>query len=148
LLSLTEFEDQWRSLRADRVHGSIEYLDASSSVRAVVIAHFRQKKSGARYGVYVVRQRDTSVVLYIGKAGTVTQEGGLKDQDLPGRLTNTRGRESSQIWFAGLCTANGPLLVEYVLLDATPISPATAEATLLQALLNDTGRLPCGNKTL
>jgi hypothetical protein len=143
----TEFEDQWRSFRTGRVQGSFEYSDASSSLRAVITSHFRDGR-GARYGVYVIRHRETSAVLYVGKAGTVTQEGKLKDQDLLGRLTNTRGRESSRTWFASLCAANGPLMVEYVLLDATPISPTTAEATLLQAFLNDTGRLQCGNKTL
>jgi hypothetical protein len=129
------------------VSDAFEYTNPSASFRSVVNSHF-EKVTVPRYGVYVVRSSGTGAVLYIGKAGTVTQKGEFKKQDIPHRLLNTRGSNSSHKWFVDLFAANGPLLIEYVLLEAKPISPTLAEAMLLRAFLSEHGRLPSKNKSL
>lgn len=142
----SKFELEWNQICGGNSHDSFEYTPtATSSILKTISSHF-SKRDRKHYGVYVVRSRSSpDAVLYVGKAGTVTPDGGFKDQDLPGRLMNTRGTESSKSWFSKLCDANGPLIIEYILLESTPISPALAESRLLQAFLNDNGRLPCAN---
>jgi hypothetical protein len=142
------FDEQWRQLCSGRSIGRFDYGPSDGPPREVVRRHFRDSHEAQLCGVYVVRRLDNTAVLYVGKAGTITSDGELKDQDLRGRLTNTRGNESSQAWFTALCSENGAVSVEYVLLESTPVSPSLAEAMLLQAFLNETGRLPCRNRCL
>ena len=142
------FDAEWRRLRDHSDHRTFE-LTPNGSVRKTIKSHFGALGSADQYGVYVIRATDESVVLYIGKAGTVAKDGTIKNQNLPGRLTNTRGSKvSSKDWFGRLLAQHGPLVVEYVILQSSPVSPALAEAKLLQAFLNDFGRLPCENACL
>jgi hypothetical protein len=141
----SKFELEWNQICGGQSHDSFEYTTATSSILKTIRSHF-SKRDRKHYGVYAVRSRSsTGGVLYVGKAGTVRRDGGFKGQDLPGRLMNVRGKESSKTWFSELCDKNGPLIIEYILLESTPISPALAESRLLQAFLNENGRLPCKN---
>jgi hypothetical protein len=142
-----DFETEWQLMRGEHDQGAIE-LPPNAPVRAAITAHFRALSTDRHYGVYVIRQKPGSRVLYVGKAGTVANDGTFKDQDLPRRLTNTRGTTSSARWFEQLLNQHGALLVEYVLLRPSPLSPAFAEAKLLQAFLNEFGRLPVANACL
>lgn len=100
------------------------------------------------YGVYIVWRHADQEILYIGKSGTVNRQGQFGRQDLPGRLTNRRGKISSEAWFYQMAQAEGKIRVEYVTLLSVPQSPALVEATLLQTYLNARGRLPPYNKSL
>jgi len=112
-----------------------------------VKSHFENIKQKGKY-VYIVRQKETNEVLYIGKAGTINQNGEFKNQDLIGRLTNVRGEKiSANEWFKNLYKEKGPLIVEYILLPETE-SPGYVENLLLQLYLNEHGRLPCKNEKL
>ena len=123
------------------------YENSSKKFTEIVKSHFKNIKQKGKYGVYIVRQKGTNEVLYIGKAGTINQKGEFKKQDLIGRLTNIKRDFPSNIWFGNLFKAKGPLIVEYIFLPKTE-SPGYVEKLLLQLYLNDYGRLPCKNKEL
>jgi hypothetical protein len=146
-MNIGRFEEEWESLKKDCEHSSFIYDNPAKSSTKIVNQHFRDVERQEKYGVYVIRQRDTGQVLYIGKGGTVGKQGNFKEQDIPGRLTNRRGNISSAQWFGDLARKMGALAVEYVFLTAHQ-SPAFVEALLLQAYLNEHGCLPYCNKTL
>jgi hypothetical protein len=131
---------------------SFIYADSATSFKGEVRRHFG-KTSAKVYGVYIVRERETRSVLYIGKGGTVNGNGHFKGQDVPRRLRNTRGKNGdgkdvqADQWFRELCRDRGPLLVEYLALEP-PVAPAYAEAVLLQAYLFEYKRLPPKNRSL
>jgi hypothetical protein len=144
-----KFDAEWKALKAGRGSGSFEYLEPSDGFCAAVDNHFRRRQSTARFGVYVVRRRQTGEVVYIGKGGTVQRDGTFKRQDVPLRLKAVRRtRVPSNVWFRSLCSDCGPLRIEYVFVGPTPVSPALAEARLLQAFLNEKGQLPRYNEAL
>lgn len=142
------FEEEIAELKRICDHGSFEYNSSSLNFTTVVTSHFHSINQQKMYGVYVVRQRDTQEVLYIGKSGTIDSKGQFKGQDIPGRLKNVKGRDvSANKWFRDLFQERGPLVIEYIFLS-TSKSPAFVEATLIQAYLNEHHRLPYRNKSL
>jgi len=141
-----KFEEEWKSLKKNNEHHSFNYSNPSTSARKIITAHFKGMQRQDKHGVYVIRQESTSEVLYVGKSGTVDQRGRFKDQNIPDRLKNVKGRVSSNAWFSSLVEEKGPLIIEYVFLAATPKAPALAEALLLQAYLNEHGCLPYCNR--
>jgi len=142
------FERELNLLKRDHEHGCFEYPDSSMGFCQVARAHFEAVKREAKYGIYVVRRQLTGEVLYVGKAGMIRQDGQFKKQDIPGRLTNVKGKRTANEWSAALLNECGALTIEYVFLEAHPQSPALAEAMLLQAYLNEHGELPPRNKSL
>lgn len=148
MIALGSFEEEMALLKDTCEHGSYEYSDVSESFSRRTTSHFRGVTRPGRHGVYIVRQRDTREVLYVGKAGTIDSRGQFKDQDIPGRLKNVKRRDvPANKWFRGLVQQKGPLLIEYIFLSIRK-SPAFVEATLLQAYLNEHHRLPYKNKSL
>ena len=148
MIAIEPFKQEIASLKKTHDHGSFEYADCLASFHSCLALHFRNVSRLEKYGVYVVRQRDTGEVLYIGKGGTIDSEGLFKGQDVQGRLANVKGGDiSANKWFADLCQAKGPLVIEYVFLP-TSKSPALVEAVLLQAYLNEHHKLPYKNKEL
>ena len=147
-MTVVLFEDEIASLEKTCKHGAYEYSNPSESFRTCTTSHFKGATWQKRYGVYIVRQRDTQEILYIGKSGTIDSEGRFKGQDIPKRLKNVKeGNVSSDKWFQDLLQEKGPLVIEYILLS-TSRSPAFVEAALLQAYLNEYHRLPYRNKSL
>lgn len=145
---MISFPKTWQSLKNQCVHGEFEYLPQDLSFRKTVREHFSNITLDDLHGVYVVRRMNNNEILYIGKAGTVNVKGQFRSQDLPSRLTNRRGSESSEIWFKRMVEEEGAIMVEYVILSVSPHSPAFVEATLLQAFLNQENKLPRYNKSL
>src|SRR5262249_13298766 len=135
------FEATWESIRQLGRCGALEFDDPSTRFSASVTRHFTGSGTTSCHGVYVIRGRSNQVV-YVGKAGTIRNDGSFKRQALPGRFKATRGNEAGDQWFERVLTSAGPLRVEYVCLGARPCGPGLAESRLLQAFLNDTGRLP------
>ncbi|REJ80635.1 MAG: hypothetical protein DWQ34_13315 [Planctomycetota bacterium] len=143
---ICDFEGLFQSLFESEPSGVFEYVDAGASFQRIARNHFRSQSQ--LRGVYILRQRSSRDVLYIGKGGTVDNGGKWKKQDLVGRLTNVRsGDQSANSWFAGVVAVVGPILIEYVLLTLD-CTPAYVEAMLLQAYLNDNGELPQLNRGL
>ena len=142
-----QFETKWTSLitRYLKDYGSFEYIDISKSIEKVITSCFDQVQRVQKYGIYVIRQKNDHKVLYIGKGGTIKQDGKFKKQDIPKRLKNTRGKISCEKWFSTLFNEKGPLIIEYIFLETKPESPALVEALLVQEYLNEYGCLPCKN---
>jgi hypothetical protein len=146
MIRIGRFEEEWESLKKDCESGSFIYSEPSASASKIVRSHFRNIRQQEKHGVYVVRQQASREVLYIGKSGTIEQNGSFKGQDIPGRLTNLKGNITANQWFKTLVREKGPLTIEYVFLTSVPKSPALVEAVLLQAYLNERSCLPYRNK--
>lgn len=149
MITSVSFENKLSDLKKKYEHGSFEYNDPSTNFRTIVTSHFRGiSRKKKRYGIYIVRQKNTPEVLYIGKSGTIDSQGQFKGQDIPGRLKNVKGGNiSADKWFRDLLQEKGPLVIEYIFLS-TSKSPAFVEAFLLQAYLNERHNLPYKNKSL
>lgn len=100
------FESTWESIRKLGSGGECEFRDPNTRFSTVVTVHFNGSASGHRHGVYVVRGRNNQAV-YIGKAGTVRNDGTFKNHDLPGRLKATRGTKSADLGGCGERRARG-----------------------------------------
>lgn len=148
MITVGLFEDEIALLKKTCEHGFYEYSNSSESFRTCTTSHFRRVKQKERHGIYVVCQRDTQEVLYIGKSGTIDSQGQFKGQDIPKRLKNVKeGHASANKWFRDLLQERGALVIEYIFLP-TSKSPAFVEAALLKAYLNEHHRLPYKNKSL
>lgn len=100
------------------------------------------------YGVYIFRIIATGECIYVGKAGTVTNNGTLKAQDARGRLNNTRGTQAARVTYAEWLQKYGPLSVEIITTWHFGEAPGFVEADLLQTHLSEFRRLPKENDTL
>lgn len=148
MVTITSFEDEIASLRETMTYGSYEYSNISEKFTDCTTLFFKRVRGKKRYGMYIVRQRDTKEVLYVGKSGTINSRGHFKGQDIPGRLKNVKeGDVSANKWFRGLLQEKGPLIIEYIFLSKSE-SPALVEVALLQAYLNEHHCLPYRNKSL
>ena len=88
-------------------------------------------------------------MLYVSKGGMIKQARSSGGQDIPGRLTNVKGKDiPADEWLRSPIRETGPLVIVYGLFAAVPRSPALVEALLLQAHLNEYGCLPYRNKAL
>jgi hypothetical protein len=145
MIAARGIEEELSDLETGNEHHSFDYSTTSVMFSSICNAHFRQVKRPNKYGVYVVCQKSTNQVLYIGKSGTINNQGAFSAQEIPGRLTNSKGSISSNEWFRSLVAEKGAVVVEYVFLNQTPMSPALAESILLQAYLQEYRRLPYRN---
>lgn len=147
MLTFDSVEGLFSQWKRERRHGSFTYEDSNANFREIVAEHFSDV-TGKVYGVYIIRQRDSGTILYIGKGGTVSGDGKSKGQDVPGRLRNVRGDDvGADRWFRELLLEMGPLVVEYLFIEP-PFAPAYVEAALLQAYLVEHHRLPPKNAAL
>lgn len=149
MIDVGAFEDEISLLKNTYEDGYYEYINQSENFTDCTKSHFKNVVSQNRYGVYIVRQRDTQDILYIGKSGTIDSNGKYKKQiqDIPIRLTNVRGTNNSNVWFRNLLNDKGPLKIEYIFLPESK-SPSFVEKLLLQAYLNEYRQLPYENKEL
>ena len=77
-MSTLDFDDPDElitELKENVMHGSFEYDNPSESFKKCTTLHFRSIRKQLKYGVYIIRQRDTKEILYIGKAGTIDFKG-------------------------------------------------------------------------
>lgn len=141
-----------RVRRACLASGYLTYENPEDSFCEIVRERLGRSNEQDRYGVYLVRRTDSQEVLYIGMAGSIGRNGDFRRQDLLGRLTNVRGDISADAHFQLLLESirgtGAALVVEYFAFGARPNSPALIEAFLLQAFLNELGRLPQSNNVL
>ena len=144
MLAFESAEGLFGRWKSEYRHGSFVYDDLNACFRELVEQHFN-REAGKVYGVYVVRQKYDGSILYIGKGGTVGRDGQFKGQDVVGRLRNVRNDDvGADRWFRELLLENGPLVVEYLVVEP-PIAPAFVEAALLEAYLMEHKRLPPKN---
>ena len=124
-------------------HSSYEYSNPTESFKSCTKQHFNAIKQHERYGVYIVRQRDTKEILYIGKSGTIDSNGAFKGQDIPKRLINVKEKENidADVWFGNLAKQKGAIIIEYIFLSKSKC-PSLVETALIQAYLNEFHKLP------
>jgi len=159
MFCLGKFEDVFKCLKAEKgnYYGYYEYPTPNSSLFSkcttehfkCTTEHFKKiGKDVKYYGIYVVRKRGCNNVLYIGRSGTLDNNGNFKGQDIPKRLKAMRksGMKANE-YFEKLYEREGNLLIEYIVLpkNGRP-SPALVEAILLQAYFNENQKLPPKNK--
>ena len=130
-------ESQIAELKKRFTSGTIEYDDAASNWTRLVRSEFR--KYGLKtYGIYIIRNRESRTILYIGMAGTLDDSGQFKDQDLMGRLTNTRAKSTpANAWFRSLIKDHGPICVEYIILNIPVETPSSIKESLLAAFVDE-----------
>jgi hypothetical protein len=146
-MKIRSFEEELDCLKNEHIHGRFEYSDRKIAFKSLVTFHFGNIHEMEKHGFYIIRQKSTGGVLYIGKAGAIMQDGFFKEQDVPRRLKNVKGGDlDADKWFSSLLEEKGALVIEYVFLGKSPISPSFAEALLLQAYFNEKGCLPIRNK--
>ena len=91
-------------------------------------------------------------LLYIGKGGTLNNDGKFKEQKIRGRLMNVQDNQRRQAFFRHLMKSGGfgALRIRYLVTygGRLRIVPAVAEAQLLQAYFAEHGTLPPLNKWL
>lgn len=139
----TSLTEQYR--HRYREHGSFRLLPAQSIDRVV-----SQNAVANKPGVYVIYAVTDHVdVAYIGKAGTLNNNGTWKEQMLAGRLCAKQDGMARRDFFQKLIADTGAhfLFFEwFVTISDRAILPALAENELLQAYFEDNGRLPLCNR--
>src|SRR5437762_11682038 len=91
MFAIRNFEATFDQVKANRECGRFEYGEAANSSLRGVLKSNLGERAPAAYGVYVVRAKCASRVLYVGKAGTLSNSGAFMDQGLARRLPNTSG---------------------------------------------------------
>ena len=144
------FETEWRTVRDAFPHGEVVYDNGDLSAKDVFLAHFSQAfELEKTSGVYVLRAVNSQEVLQIHKCGVVQTAGSFSYITIYRKLRTPKKKGmSADMWFRLLLDTYGPLLVEYVILGSMPAAPGYVTAVLLQAFLNEHGRLPLWNEKL
>ena len=144
-----KFEDEWKRIKQLGHYGSFTFAGTANEWRSTVAAHFETSPlQGPCYGVYVVWQRATDKVIYIGKSGTMCQDGSFKNQGLAKRLVNREKGQMRQVIFGERVEKYGELLIEYVVAKDSSMIPGYLEARLLQAYYDEHNQLPPDNASL
>jgi hypothetical protein len=122
------------------VRGKFEFRQGHR-IREVV----RSAEVPEEYGAYVISDPQGRV-LYIGRSGTMLNNGKFQKQTLRGRLTNRQGGRSRQEFFEDILRERDvqSLYFEWFATfgGANKVLPSLAESQLLQAYFDDHGRLP------
>lgn len=106
------------------------------------------------YGVYIVtaHRGNTKEVIYIGKAGTLQQNGEFKKQTLRKRLTMKQNGEYRRNFFIRIMNENDydKLTLKWFITynEYIKVLPALAEAELIQTYWQDNQSLPILNKSI
>ena len=141
------FEECVEGLRGRFLHHDTMDWDPTKSLRESLT----EGKVPDEPGVYVLsglKDRDATVV-YVGCAGTLRTAGTFKAQKLWGRLQAKQKRMSRQAFFRKKLAEGGytKLRIEWFQTwdERARRVPALEEAQLIQAYLDDHGRLPPWN---
>ena len=77
--NIRTFEEELCSLKQKHDFGYFEYASQSIPFKSVVTSHFRNINKDDKHGIYIVRQKSSGKVLYIGKGGTISQDGTFEE---------------------------------------------------------------------
>ncbi|MBN3761161.1 hypothetical protein [Burkholderia sp. Ac-20365] len=147
-LETMTFDTSLGALRSSAFnHGEFE-LRAAESINDVV----RLERVSDGFGVYVIygQCEGEREVLYIGKAGTICQDGTVKMQGIRSRLTMKQDGVYRREYFQSVIRDRGldALLFEWfeTYAGGKGHTPFLSEAILLDSFLQSTGSLPVLNK--
>jgi len=140
--------DKFADILTNYSHCDVFDLERGGSIRSAL----SQNNVPNIAGVYIVYSRPDCKgdVIYIGKSGTVNQDGACGNQGLAGRLKNTHGKEPREKWFRGLMEheQSGLSVAWYVTLDdECDDLPGYVEAKLIQCFYSTYQCLPKYNKS-
>ncbi len=100
-----------------------------------------------KYGVYIISDDDKNVI-YIGKGGTIKQDGTFKDQNISKRLKNIRGKQTANDYFKNVMLDNDFNDLTIHCIETLPKKlPAFVEADLIQRFYDSENKLPLLNKS-
>ena len=105
----------------------------------------------AGYGVYIFHKNtEDGDILYIGKSGTILQNGNFKVQDLRKRLNNKQdGKQKRQDFLSKKINEDAEIqqiFIEWYIIDERKYLPGLIEALLLQDYYTKHSCLPIWNK--
>lgn len=99
------------------------------------------------YGVYVISDPNDEVV-YIGKAGTIKQNGSYKKQNISKRLKNIRDKQDSNDYFKDYMEDKELDSLTFTCIVTVPTKlPGFVEADLVQKFFDEEKILPLLNKS-
>jgi len=143
------FNTEWNKIKKAGHYGSFSFNGSANQWNSAVSSHFKiSKLKRPCYGVYVVTQKSTGNIIYVGKAGTMCQDGSFRPQDLQKRLVNREKGQRRKFVFAQRVVNYGDLVIEYVVLKSKSPIPGYLEAHLLQAYYDQHNELPIDNAAL
>lgn len=97
-------------------------------------------------GVYIICDSEDEIV-YIGKAGTVNQDGTFKKQGLRRRLTNQHHGRRREDYFITKIEKDGIDYIDIWWYELkSGVIPGYVEGLLIQEYFNKSGKLPIWNK--
>lgn len=102
------------------------------------------------YGAYVIhRETKDGEIIYIGKAGTMGNDGRYKSVDLRHRLNANQQQEQRRTLFPKMMEEHkiSALEIEWYIIDEKKVIPAFFEALLIQGFYNSNNRLPLWNQS-
>jgi hypothetical protein len=141
------FEERVEELRRGSVqHGTMDW-DPITPLRAALT----KAEVPHEAGVYVLRalKGQDATVVYVGRAGTLQNDGTFMEQKMWGRLQAKQEKVSRQAFFRRKLAVQGyrKLRIDWFQTwgEGTHRVPALGEAELIQAYLDDHGRLPPWN---
>lgn len=143
------YEEALARLRGKALERGEFQLKARESLDDVVI----REHVSEGYGVYVISgcRNSEREVLYIGKAGTICQDGRMKKQGLRKRLTMKQDGIYRRDYFRQKITDMklNALHIEWLVTysEGKGVPPFLAESELLAAFLFVLGQLPSWNKS-
>lgn len=122
-----------------------EFVFSSGDSLATVIA---AAGVPAAPGIYLVWSEPGSELLYVGKSGTVRQDGSFAAQGLRARLRKKQDGVPRQRYFDSLLVKRElrALRIEWFEWNGDSEPPFLSEARVLAAFLRDHGKLPPLNK--
>lgn len=136
----------WNGLCNKHSNGALDWESNDAISFSICVSRHFRSVDGTKRGVYLILKNKDELI-YIGKAGTLRQDGTYSQQDLSGRLRAPReSNQTANTWFGGLSKTHGRLHIKYLILpDSKP--PASVEAQLLTEYFNKCKQLPLVNKS-
>jgi len=107
MVTIQTIDEEFAKLKKHNEHGAFVYDSPSKIFSSICKDYFGQIKRPDKHGVYLIRQKFTGQVLYVGKSGTINSQGIFDKQDIPGRLTNVKGKITANEWFKTLVSEKG-----------------------------------------
>lgn len=133
--------------------GEFRFISGDKLCKLINVKQVGESHDSERFGVYLIYgiTGSTQTLLYIGKAGTVHEDGTMSGQGLHGRLANKQEGMPRQMFFEKLLSGKEPrvgsiegLQIKWfeTYLDNAGTPPFQAEAELLAAYLAEFRKLP------
>jgi hypothetical protein len=129
-------------------NNGIFYLNKNEIINTIV----KEKNVPNNYGIYIIYsfKNNFEEIIYIGKSGTMINDGSFKEQGIQKRLTKKQGNIVRKKYFQDVIYDNKFDKLKFLWIvtfdDKNKEIPSLSEAKMLQAYFNEYHRLPLLNK--